>query len=260
MPSLSRLFHSESGLRLGSKFLGSHRQSEYDVDRGDTFKVELIKLREKVNAAQNVLTQLNALLSALQEVVDDASSVPYHPVDPSSPVVTTVAIDLQNLKRSTEDLARTIRKHAPLPPTPSEVPVCAPLAAAPKSTSGLYPAPLRLPQRDPSTPASPITDMDHPSPFDQEIRLLDLQLRQRYSLDSIMPCPKISAKRPISLPVSVFDKRIAHIARSPHFSTKAKTRKLRSMQPDEPRLDTERPLSMDELLQFLRKGNSMREL
>lgn len=254
MPSLSRLLHSKSILKLGSKFFGSCMQSGSDVERANTSKAELIDLRERVNAAQDALTQLDVLLGALQGDVDEASAVRYHPIDPSSPVVKSIAIDLQDLKRSTENLARTIRKHAP---TPSDVPICAPLAAVPKSTSG---APLRLPLRDPSTPAAPTTDIDHPSPFDQEICLLDSQLRQHYSLDSIVPRPKISAKRPISLPISTFDKKIFHTAHSLHFSTKAKTQKLRSMQQDEPRLDEERPLSMDELLQFLRKGNSMREL
>lgn len=37
-------------------------------------------------------------------------------------------------------------------------------------------------------------------------------------------------------------------------------RKLRSMQVPVPLLDSERPLGMDELMDFLRQGNSMRDL
>lgn len=265
MPSPFRLFHSASSLKLGSKIPGWRKQSGSEIVSTNISQAELIDLREQVTAAHNALAQLDALLSALQDNVNEASAIPSHAEYPSSSIVAAITINLQDMKRTTESLARTLRRHAPLPPIPSHAPVYATFVAASKSTSksrsALYPAPLRLPLRDSPTPIAPTTDIDHhPSSFDQEIRLLDSQLRQRYSLESIVTYPKVSAKRPISLPISNFDITLNHVAHSPHFSTKAKTQKLRSIQQDEPRLDEERPLSIDELLQFLRKGNSIRDL
>lgn len=265
MPSLSRLFHSRSSLKSSFKTQDHCIQPEHGIESSNVSQAELHNIRARINAARNALIQLDVLVTALQDNVDTVLAVSSRLVyPPSSSVGVSITIDLQDMKRSTESLAKTLRKNAPLPPTPSDAPIHTKFAGVPKSRSALYPAPLRLPLRDsPSSThpvAAPAMYRDERSPFDQEIIFLDSQLRQRHSLNSVVPCTEASVKRPISLPIPTFDKKVAHATYGPHFSTKAKTQKLRSMQQDVPLLNEERPLSMDELLQFLRKGNSMREL
>lgn len=247
MPSLSRLFHSRSSLKSNFKTREFGEQRECEIESSKISQSELIDIRAQMNAAKGVLIQLDILVTALQDNVEEPSAASSHPGYPQSSAGASLTTGLRDMKRSTESLARTIRRHAPLPPPPNDTPICAQSASASNSSSALYPAPLRLPH-------------DDRSPFDQETNLLDSQLSQRHSLNSVMPCTDVSVRRPASLPVSTFDVKIAHATHSPPFSTRAKTQKLRSMQQDVTILDEDRPLSIDELLKFLRKGNSMREI
>lgn len=154
-------------------------------------------------------------------------------------------------------------------------------------------APLLLPRRNISVRSDSGCTRDTPekSPFDQEIRALDdhintsLQLSPRTSTNSTQgprraraaelrrrlvdsPCPDLPIRRPVSLDGHQAASFLCHRRQ---FSTEEKTQRLRALRaastPRSLRVDGSsmgtRPSSeplMDELMDFLRDGNSLRDL
>lgn len=258
MPCLSRLFRSRSSLKSDSKLCDLGIQAGPEVDNTNLTQEKVACLRKQVNEAQHALTQLDVLLSSLQHKTDDPPDGPITSGHTSSSTTVSAAIHLEDMKRSTNAVIRILRKNAPLPPAPTDIPISPPAA----STPDLYPAPLRLPRRDSLATAAQHTHPEAPSPFYQEIGFLDAHLRQRHSLNNALPCrkPSTGKDRPTSLPISTRERMNTDTTNSPKFSTEAKTRRLRSMQRPVSRLDDERPLGMEELMTWLRAGHSMREL
>ncbi|KAJ4396064.1 hypothetical protein N0V93_000281 [Gnomoniopsis smithogilvyi] len=250
MHCLCRLFRSKSSLKRDSKDDGWSEQAGAELDGAHPTQENIAKLWKQIKDAQKALTQLEALVSALHDNADASPGIPTCFANPWPSSNASIAKQLEGMQSSAESLTRILRKHNPLSPTSTALPTLSPDASTPRSD--LYPAPLRLPRHTSPTGAERLNRPDAPAPFDQEIRLLDSELRQRHSLGSTMPCPRPSTNRPVSLPIPN--------RQNPQFSTEAKTRKLRSMQRPENRLDNERPLGMDELMTWLRAGHSMREL
>lgn len=261
MPSITHLFRPKSSLKSGSNIRDLRISVGPQLMGNRPTQAHVARLQEQVSVAQDLLTQLDALVSALKDMADAPCDGPTSCEQPSSSVTLSVALHLHDMKRSTKALTRILRKHAPLlPQTPAETPDAAP-GHSTSPISNLYPAPLRLPQRDPPASALQLAYPDVPSPFLHEaMSFLD------HSLKAVTSCPTSSRpprSRPKSLPPPpIRNEALAHTfaANSPHFSTEAKTRRLRSLQGSLRSLDHDRPLGVDELMNFLRQGNSMREL
>ncbi|CAN8106518.1 unnamed protein product [Discula destructiva] len=285
MPSLSRLFRVKSSLRKPGQ-PNSPPQDISDVIDDDcndsspaklTTKVRLSNLRLKITAAQAALDTLDELVSSCLDYNTssrDEVAADYH-VDnlaklegPSTPAILSIDIHLAAMHRSTEALTAILGKHNTLvasPPSPD-----LPLEV------DLYPAPLRVPLRkSPSTIFSPISHNPMtpvaPSHHFEEIRTF----QDWWDEHSLQTPPDttpyntphhhvVPSKRPISLPPPAS----CNIPTSPAtaaFSTEAKTRKLRSLRNSMGSLasldeEAERPLGMEELMSWLREGNSMRQL
>lgn len=254
MPSLSHLFRSRSSLKPDLNVRGLSVDIGLVRNGNKPSQAQVARLRQQVNAAQNALTELDALVSAFEDDGDEPSDSPASSEDPSSPATLSVAIHLNDMERSTKALTNELHRHVHLPQPPTEIPISTPVASTP--TSDLYPVPLRLPLRVTPASASQPTYPNAPSPFHEEMSFLDWQLHQQQSPDSKIPCATPPRTRPTSLPLPAR----RHVSHDPQFSTEHKTQKLRSMQGSDPLLDDKRPLSMDELMAFLRAGNSMREL
>lgn len=284
MPSLSDFFKSKSKLRKSESNLRDlHVQVPSEPASKTPFhptRAQLANLRQKVHAAQAALDELAASVRALEAAADeraDGSSTAAAAAarrDETSTSALSAGIHVSDLHRSAKALAGLLKRHAP-------VAVPAPTRAPPRGDEDLYPAPLRLPVRrcPPNSTGAPLSHHQPATAFSststalrnfsewEEIRQSAEDNKRAHhgpQDDTAVPLPPPGtpgqeASRPVSLP----PKCRTHV-RGTSFSTEAKTRQLRSLRGSNDSLSLGKaaaePLDMDELMAFLREGNSIRQL
>lgn len=222
-------------------------------------QLSLSNLRHKVDAAQAALDALNALVSTLETAADEATDneiAASADVGVSSSTAVSIDIHISDLHSSAKAITAILSKHAPVVNSPTT------------HESDLYPAPLRVPV---CKIPSPVTAFPAHIHQQQELRSFQewelAQGQHRYSTGPLLQytTPQQHAvARPVSLPPSVRNHELARRDSSASFSTEAKTRRLRSIHGSMASLseefEGERQLGMDELMSFLRAGNSIRDL